>query len=57
MEKDPERVAERLEGEALVRAALASEKLIAATEEAYRRAERGEPALFFRRKDFLRHQI
>lgn len=33
-------------GEALVRAALANERLIAATEEAYRRAEQGGPAFF-----------
>ena len=45
-----------LEGEALLQAALASEELVAATEEAHLRAERGEPALFFRGKDFLRHQ-
>ena len=43
-----------LKGESLVQAALANEKLVAATEESYRRAERGEPALFFRGKDFLR---
>ena len=45
-----------LKGEALVQAALANEELVAATEESYRRAERGEPALFFRGEDFLRRQ-
>ena len=44
------------EGEALLQAALVNKELVAATEEAHRRAERGEPALFFRGKDFLRPQ-
>ena len=45
-----------LTGEALVQAALASEQLAAATEESYQRAERREPALFFRGEDFLRRR-
>ena len=45
-----------LKGEALVQAALTNDQLVAATEESYRRAERGEPALFFKGEDFLRRQ-
>lgn len=56
MDKQSRGTPEPLEGEALVQAALANEQLVAATEESYRRAERGEPALFFRGEDFLRRQ-
>ncbi len=56
MDKQPKGMPEPLKGEELVKAALANEQLVAATEESYRRAERGEPALFFRGRDFLRRQ-
>ena len=54
MDKQSRETPQPLEEEALVQAALANEQLVAATEESYRRAERGEPALFFRGEDFLR---
>ncbi len=56
MDKQPKGASGPLKGKALVQAALANEQLVAATEESYRRAERGEPALFFRGKDFLRRR-
>lgn len=56
MDKQSKGPSEPLKGEALVQAALANDQLVAATEESYRRAECGEPALFFRREDFLRRQ-
>ena len=56
MDKQAKGPTEPLKGEELVRAALDNEQLVTATEESYRRAERGEPALFFKGKDFLRRQ-
>lgn len=56
MDKQSKGSSEPLKGEELVQAALANEQLVASTEESYRRAERGEPALFFRGEDFLRRQ-
>ena len=56
MDKQPQGKPKPLTGEALVQVALADEQLVAATEESYRRAERREPALFFRGEDFLRRQ-
>ena len=56
MDKQAKGSSEPLQGEELVRAALDNEQLVAATEESYRRAERGEPALFFKGEDFLRRQ-
>lgn len=56
MDKQSRETPEPLKGEELVQAALANEELVAATEESYKRAERGEPALFFKGKDFLRRQ-
>ena len=56
MDKQPKGTSGPLRGEALVQSALDSEQLVAATEESYKRAERGEPALFFKGEDFLRRQ-
>lgn len=56
MDKQSRGTPEPLKGEELVQAALDNEQLVAATEESYRRAERGEPALFFKGEDFLRRQ-